>query len=305
MRKLVSFDWAIKRVLRSKANFSILEGFLSELLYEDIEILEVLESEGNKEDLEDKFNRLDIKVKNSKDEIVIIEIQYDREMDFLQRMLYNSSKTIVEHLKEGEDYSNVVKIISINILYFNFGKGDDYIYKGTTNFIGIHNHSQLELTNVQKKLFSTQNVHNIFPQYYILKVQNFDDNAKDSLDEWIYFLKNSDIKDSFEAKGLKNAQKVLDYLNMDSKERLEYEQWQRSLRDKASAYEWTYVDGMRKGIEKGVKQGIEKGKRSEKEQIARNLLQAQVDIDTIASSTGLSVEEIERVKKETLIPKEE
>jgi hypothetical protein len=48
-RKLIAFDWAIKRLLRSKANFGILEGFLSELLKEDIIILDVLESEGNKE----------------------------------------------------------------------------------------------------------------------------------------------------------------------------------------------------------------------------------------------------------------
>ena len=81
-RKLISFDWAIKRILRSKANFDILEGFLSELLKENITILEVLESESNQDLKNDKFNRLDIKVKNQKQEIVLIEIQYDREMDY-------------------------------------------------------------------------------------------------------------------------------------------------------------------------------------------------------------------------------
>ncbi|MEA3513178.1 MAG: PD-(D/E)XK nuclease family transposase, partial [Campylobacterota bacterium] len=71
-RKLISFDWAIKRILRSKANFDILEGFLSELLKEDIRILEILESESNKVSADDKSNQVDIKVKNSNDEIVII-----------------------------------------------------------------------------------------------------------------------------------------------------------------------------------------------------------------------------------------
>ena len=55
-RKLVSFDWALKRILRSKSNFEVLEGFLSELLRDDIRILEVLESEGNQETEQDKFN---------------------------------------------------------------------------------------------------------------------------------------------------------------------------------------------------------------------------------------------------------
>ncbi len=71
-RKLITFDWAIKRLLRSKANFGILEGFLSELLKEEIIILDVLESESNKDFRFNKFNRVDLKVRNSKQEIVII-----------------------------------------------------------------------------------------------------------------------------------------------------------------------------------------------------------------------------------------
>ena len=189
-RKLISFDWAIKKILRSKANFEVLEGFLSELLFDDIKILEVLESESNKDFKDDKFNRVDIKVKNSQDEIVLIEIQYDREFDYLQRILYATSKIIVEHLKETEPYSKVVKVISINILYFDLGIGDDYIYKGTTSFIGMHNKSLLKLNPSQAKLYKTDVIEKIYPEYYLIRISNFNDVAKDSLDEWIYFLKN-------------------------------------------------------------------------------------------------------------------
>ena len=133
-RKLISFDWAIKKILRSKANFGILEGFLSELLFTNIEIIEVLESESNQDLGYDKYNRVDIKVKDSNQQIIIVEIQYSREMDYLQRILFASAKTISEHLHEGEAYANISKVISINILYFDFGDGDDYIYHGTTRF---------------------------------------------------------------------------------------------------------------------------------------------------------------------------
>jgi len=68
------------------------------LLFDDITIKEVLENESNKNSREDKFNRLDIKVKNSKDEIIIIEIQYGRELDYMQRMLYGSAKAIAEYI---------------------------------------------------------------------------------------------------------------------------------------------------------------------------------------------------------------
>ena len=123
-RRLISFDWAMKKLLRSKANFEILEGFLSELLKDDIRILEVLESEGNKENRRDKFNRVDLKVKDQKNEIIIIEVQYEREFDYLQRILYGTSKVVTEHLGESDPYSKVVKVISVNILYFDLGQGE-------------------------------------------------------------------------------------------------------------------------------------------------------------------------------------
>jgi len=73
-RRLISFDWALKRLLRSKAHFEILEGFLSELLREDVRIVEILESESNREARNDKFNRVDLKIKNTRDEIVIVTV---------------------------------------------------------------------------------------------------------------------------------------------------------------------------------------------------------------------------------------
>ncbi len=278
-RKLISFDWAIKRILRSKANFEILEGFLSELLFEDITILEILESESNQEQKNDKFNRLDIKVKNQKEEIILIEIQYDREMDYMQRILYASSKAIVEHMKESESYSKVTKIISISILYFDFGNGDDYIYKGTTNFIGLHNKSLLQLNEKQKELYKTQKTQNLFPEFYLIKIKNFNDNSKDTLDEWINFLKNEEIPDNPKAKGLLKAKETLDYLKMKDDERLDYNQYQKSLHDQASAYESTYVIG---GIEGEKRKAIE---------IAISLLDV-LDNETIALKTGLSIQEV-------------
>ena len=118
-KKLVRFDWAMKRLLRNKANFDILEGFLSELLHEDFKIKQILESEGNKETEDDKFNRVDILVENKKGELVIVEIQNTREADYFQRMLYGTAKVIVEHIAEGQPYSQVKKVYSVNIVYFD------------------------------------------------------------------------------------------------------------------------------------------------------------------------------------------
>ena len=297
-RKLISFDWAIKRILRSKANFDILEGFLSELLKEDIKIIEILESESNQDQRDDKFNRLDIKVKNQNEEIVLIEIQYDREMDYMQRILYASSKAIVEHMKESYAYTQVSKIISISILYFDFGNGDDYIYKGSTNFVGVHNKSLLQLNEKQKKLYKTDKLEKIYPEYYLIKIKNFDNNSKDSLDEWINFLKNEEIPDNPKAKGLQKAKEALDYLKMDDKERMSYERYQRSLRDQASAYESTYVIGKIEGKKEGKKEA-EKEANEKLSEIVQNLQAKNMDNETIKSITGLTDVELENLIKQS------
>lgn len=249
-RKLVSFDWAIKRLLRSKANFGVMEGFLSELLHTDITIIEILDGESNKDGANGKSNRVDIKVKDASNSILLIEIQYSRELDYFQRILFGTSKTIVDHMAESSAYSNVVKVISINILYFKFGTEDDYIYHGTTIFRGVHSHSVLELNESQKKLYSHQKVADMYPEYYLINVNNFNDNAKDTLDEWVYFLKNERIEEGFKARGLKEAGEMLDILKMDEKERVAYDRYCERLRYEASMYESTYITGREEGASK-------------------------------------------------------
>lgn len=305
-RRLISFDWAMKKLLRSKANFEILEGFLSELLKDNIHILEILESEGNKEDSQDKFNRVDLKVKDQKNEIIIIEVQYEREFDYLQRILFGTSKVITEHLHESDPYSKIVKVISVNILYFDLGQGEDYVYHGATSFTGLHSQDLLELSDDQQELYNKNKIHQIFPEYYLIKVNKFDDIAKDSLDEWIYFLKNEEIKDNFKAKGLIKAKQELDILKLPEQERLAYEKYQADLHYQASMVESSYTIGMKKGEKKGKVEGkiegkIEgeiEGKMEGIKEIAINLLKAgTLDIDTISEMTGLTVEEIEVLRQ--------
>ena len=286
-RKLITFDWAIKRLLRSKANFGILEGFLTELLKENITILDILESEGNQEKNQDKFNRVDLKVRNSKDEIIIIEIQYDREYDYLQRIFYGVSKTAIEYMEEGDAYSTITKVISINILYFDLGKGTDYIYKGTTKFIGLHQHDQLELTDKQKELFKKDTIDSLFPEYYLIKINRFNDIAKDTLDEWIYFLKNEEIKESFTAKGLQEAQEKLSVMKLPEEEQKAYEHYKEDLHYQASMFESSFGDG--------YYEGKKKGKTEATKQMVLSMAQKGMAIEIISDITRLPIGKIELI----------
>ena len=295
-RKLISFDWAMKRLLRSKANFEILEGFLGELIREDITILEILESESNKEDRADKFNRVDLKVRNEKNEIIIIEVQYERELDYLQRILYGTSRVISEHIDESEPYSKVVKVISVNILYFDLGQGEDYIYHGTTSFQGLHTHDELLLDEGQQALYGKEKIYKLFPEYYLIKINNFDNIAKDPLDEWIYFLKNEKIEDTFKAKGLQKAKEQLDMLKLPEDERLAYNRYVDNLHYQASMVESSYGIGKLKGEKIGEKRGREEGKKEERLHVAINLLDV-LDDATIAGKTGLFLDEVEKLRR--------
>lgn len=171
-RTLVSFDWALKRLLRNKANFNILSGFLSELLFDDIRVEEILESEGNQDSDRDKFNRLDLLCRNQRNEFIIIEVQYHDESDYFHRCLYGTSKVITEYINKGEPYHQVKKVYSVNILYFDLGHGDDYIYVGKTKFTGLHNKSNLTLSPTQQKKFDKSEPFEIFPEYILLKINN-------------------------------------------------------------------------------------------------------------------------------------
>ncbi len=286
-RKLVSFDWAMKKILRQKANFIILEGFLTELLKFDVKIEEILESEANQETEDDKFNRVDLLAKNESGELILVEIQYNDEIDYFQRILYGTSKLITEYIKKGRGYTNVKKVYSINIVYFEIGQGDDYVYHGTTTFKGLHTEDILTPSSIQKNKFNIKTISDIYPEYYILRVNQFNDIAKSSLDEWIYFLKNEEIENSFKAKGLNEAKEVLDVLKLQPKERAVYERKEDNRRYKESLFYTAEI--------KGEKRGIEKGEKKAKIEIAKSLLDI-LDIETISLKTGLTIEEIEKLK---------
>ena len=198
--ELIRFDWAIKRLLRQKANFTVLEGFLSVLLEEDFKIVSINESEGNREHPIDKFNRVDIFVENSHGELLIIEIQNSEQVDYFLRMVYGASKAVTEHIFKGDPYSRVRKVYHINIVYFKFGEGEDYVYRGVTEFRGIHKNDVLRLTREQKDFFASENrknvkeVKDLFSEYFLICVEHFSNAALNSLDELFFRICNRRVQ---------------------------------------------------------------------------------------------------------------
>lgn len=285
--KLVRFDWAMKRLLRDKANFVVLEGFLSVLLNETVTIQKILGSQSNKDTSDDRYNDVDILVENAKGELIIIEVQNTKEYDYFHRILFGTSKVITEYIKENKPYSDIKKVISITIAYFDLGQGEDYIYHGTNTFKGIHKGDILLLSQKQKDLYKKQQVYEIYPEYWIIKAGIFDEEkVNNELDEWVYFLKTGDVQDTFTAPGLPEAKERLDRLKLTPEDRAEYEAYLQRLMKLAGYRETEMTDAI---------DLIQQGKDEKEVEAVLGMHENGLPVSIIAKSLKISEERVQQI----------
>ena len=326
-RTLVSFDWALKRILRDKANFDVLEGFVTTLLGTEVKIHRLLESEGNKDRDDAKANRVDILAENAKGELLLIEVQGESEYAYFQRILFGASKLVTEYIDSGQNYENVKKVYSINIVFFDLGQGKDYVYHGKTEFRGIHENDVLKLSTFQKQQFNVSEVYQLYPEYYILKVNDFNRWSRVPLEQWIYFLSTSEIPEDADAPGLKEAREKLQLTKMSREEQTAY---RRYLDDRVILADQIYTargegklegrfegreeglaegrakgreeglkEGLKEGREEGLKEGREEGREEGRKELniehARIMKEKGIDKSVIHEVTGLSMAEIDHL----------
>ena len=299
--RYIRFDWAIKRLLRQKANFGVLEGFLTVFLGEPITIVELLESESNQLSEGDKFNRVDIKARNSKGEIIIIEVQNTRELYYLERVLYGVAKAITEHINLGDSYGEVKKVYSISILYFDLGVGSDYLYHGQNQFIGVHTGDHLQIRTKERNAIVTRLPSEIFPEYILIRVNEFDKVAVTPLDEWMRYLKDGVIAPDTTAPGLGEAREKLRYYSMTDKERHAYDEHLNAVMIQNDVLNTAKMEGRMEGLvegraegeRKGLEKGRTEGRMVERLDNAKKLKELGVSSEIIAQATGLDIKEID------------
>ena len=275
----IRFDWAMKRLSRNKANFRILEGFLSILFNEAITILDIFETKRNADDDICERFRINLLIQNTKGQQILVEIQNNNEYAYYQRIIFGLSKTLTEYINWGEGYDKVRKVYSVNIVYFSLGNGKDIVYHGKTEFRGIHEGDILELTPFQKQTFKVSQVSQLYPEYYILKVNDFNQVAKSPLEEWIYYLNTGDIPDNATAPGLHEA---CERLKLDRMKKEELEAYYRHLDNIVILRDNIYTKRA-------------EGREEERYSIARNLKQLGASEEVIIKATGLSSEEINKL----------
>jgi predicted transposase/invertase (TIGR01784 family) len=279
--ELVRFDWAMKSLLRDKANFDILEGFLSAVLRQDVTVIEILESESNVPDIEQKLNRVDILIQDKQLRYVIIEVQNCHITAYLERILFGVSKVIVDNVKSGEDYREISKVVSISILYFNLGLGEDYVFYGNTEFRGLHDNQPLVFRRRREdKTLEKLKSQDIFPEYYLINVERFTDVMNTDLDEWIYLFKHAALPPHCHAKNLDKAGEKLDVLKMSPEERHRYDLYLMAMVNE------------RDQIDTAHNKGWQGGEEAKAWKIAERMFGAGMDMETIVAMTELTPSEI-------------
>lgn len=311
-RTFISFDWALKRLLRDKANFDVLEGFVSTLLEKRVKIHRLLESESNKDRDDAKMNRVDLLAEDDAGEMLLVEVQGESEFAYFQRILFGASKLVTEYIDSGKNYENVKKVYSINIVYFDLGQGKDFFYRGKTEFRGAHFNDVLQLSTFQRQKFGVDAVYKLFPEYIILKVNDFNRWSKEPLEQWAYFLSNTDIPEDANAPGLQEAREKLRFASMNREEQAAYRRYidnrviladqiitargEGKLEGRAEGFEEGRAEGREEGRaegrEEGRAEGRAEGERMKTLEIARKMKACGASIADIVRFTGLTEKDI-------------
>ena len=270
-------DFVFKKIFGNEKHPNILISFLNAVIKPTdlIKSVQIKNTDIEKEHIEDKYSRLDIKAITNNGEHINIEIQVKNEYNMIKRSLYYWSKMYEGQLTKGQDYDTLSRTICINILDFKYLKNDNF-----------HNCYRLKEKNTNEELTDVMELHFIeIPK--LRKLENSEE-ISDMLEAWITFIESptSELIDKLEMSSdeIKEAKEELVRLSGNDKERERYEKRFESLLEQNSLL----ANAEKKGIEKGRKEGII--------EIAKNLILNGLDNDLIIKSTGLSLKEITELR---------
>lgn len=285
-KPLISFDYAIKYLLKNKGDYDIIEGFISALFasegYPPVKINALLESESNKETMDLKKSIADLVVEDEDGNKYIVEIERAYTPNFMHKACFNSSRLVIDGIYGNQDYTSIKKVFHISLLYFTTKQMQKPIYHGKTiiHEVDTSHPVDVRIANQGLVIFDTANV---FPEYFFISVPMFDDIIHGEIDEWLYVMKHSDTKEGFKSPYMKKVAERLTVLKMNTDERNTYFHYLKEAvhsQDVLTAAE-------AKGEARGRAEGIE--------QTAINMLKQNLDAKLITSVTGLSKDEILKI----------
>jgi predicted transposase/invertase (TIGR01784 family) len=279
MSTLISFDYAIKYLLKNKGDYDIVEGFISALLqaegYGPVKIKALLESESNKEAQFAKRSIADLIVEDEHGVCYIVEIERESTESFMHKACFNTSRLIIDSLSASEDYTTIKKVFHISLLYFKWNNSTKALHHGKTIFkeVDTQHPIDLRLTNTQGAIIDLAR---LLPEYFLISIPLFDDTIRTEMDEWLYVMKNSEVKENFKSPYMKKVTERLNILKMNDKEQAAYYAYMKDTLTQRDA----------------VQAAENRGKIEGKIEVAQNLLAQGFSLEEVSKFTGLSREEL-------------
>ncbi len=285
--KIISFDYAIKYLLRDKGGYDIIEAFISAILknqgYGPVKIVALLDAESNREEMSQKRSLADLIVEDDQKQKYIIEIERQQVTNYAHKACFNTSRLIADQLPSGTDFLSLKKVFHISLLYFKIGKGS--LFHGRTVVREVETGEKLSF-HIEGPEQRVIDVIDIFPEYIFIAIPDFDDDVQEELDEWLYVLKHAEVRDDFKSDIMKRVADKLSVLHMTKEERDGWINYNKSIETFKDATTLQY----------------ELGKVEEKKNIARKMIQRQTDIETVIEFTDLTRAEVEALIKEIKSP---
>ena len=278
MRKVKPLnDFIFKKVFGEKGNEDILISFINAVLKrtkkEKIVELEIIDNKQlTKELILDKTGIIDVRAKTSNGENIDIEVQLTDQGNMDKRTLFYWGKMYLENIKQGQDYTSLEKVITINILDFEF--------LGTETY-----QSSFHLwEDIEKDYMLTDVVEIHFLELPKFRKKKDKDYRENDIERWLMFLEKDISETTLKAlisldTAIEKAEQKIEYLSSDEEAMRIYYERERSLHERANM------------ISSAEARGVEKGKL----EIAKNLLDMKISIEQIVLATGLTEEEINKI----------
>ena len=275
-------DIIFQAIFGEAGSENITKDFLEKILKRKIEKISLDKNPILRRELkDDKLGVLDIITELDGKEKCNIEMQLIDKNNIIERMLYYWSKMYTRQIKAGEDYDKLEKTIVILIADFNIKGLEKVEYHSTWKIIEV---------NSVKKLILTDKFELDIIELSKIKGR---ENEKDQLLDWLVFLENPEservTQKMKENENLKEAVEKLDRISEDEKMQRIIELREKAIRDEHAIYA--------KGVDDGIEEGKVKGAREKQIEIAKKLLKLKVEMEIIIETTGLTKEEIEKLKE--------
>ena len=291
-------DYIFKRVFAYKGNESVLKDFLEALLKIEIKGIKITNPEIIPYEKGEKRGLLDIKAEINDGTMLDVEMQMKNEINTEERATEYMGKMISEQLQVGEDYQNLKKSIVIFITNYNFLKRNSYHSVGRMKFDKTLKDEYVNMGYDKEDEVASKyiEVHYIeLPKFKKKELSKFT-----KLDQWMcIFTQNKEgiMLAEKENKEIKRAINTLDFLSKDPKERERHNSIVMAEYNRLVSEQNFFEDGRKEGkMERKNGTELSSGAKEKTIEIAKKMFKEKLPIEMIEKLTGLSKEEIEKLK---------